>query len=193
MADQVTITLAIRPEGSKPRLSYHLHAFVDTHPVATNEGKPPVDVEVLRAFSRTYLSLFERHGRPVVTADGLASMGTALFDHWLAPVWDRVDEELKKRPLNSTRRLVIASDESEVLNLPWELLRLPGRDFLGFDARFGIRRVPGYANGLRSGPSALRPRPLRILFLACAPRGVAALSCQVRGTIRLANTRPNRL
>ncbi len=46
-------------------------------------------------------------------------------------------------PSGSTRFLTIASDAPEILNLPWELLHPPEGDFMGLDARFAIRRLPG--------------------------------------------------
>ena len=67
------------------------------------------------------------------------------------------------------RLLVIASDVADVLNLPWELMRPAGQDFLGFDARFSIRRLPR-PDRLAPFAGTLPPRPLRILFMACAPQ-----------------------
>ena len=46
------------------------------------------------------------------------------------------------------RLLVSASNVSDVLNLPWELLRPLGRDFLGIDPRFSIRRLPSSGSEL---------------------------------------------
>jgi hypothetical protein len=35
----------------------------------------------------------------------------------------------------SLRLIIIASDNADVLSLPWELMRLPAGDFIGFDAK----------------------------------------------------------
>ncbi|MBM4438058.1 MAG: tetratricopeptide repeat protein, partial [Actinobacteria bacterium] len=71
--------------------------------------------------------------------------------------------------MGAHKLLVIASDVPEVLNLPWELLRPPDREFLGFDPLVGIRRVPWVDPPPADFGGSLRPRPLRVLILACAP------------------------
>ena len=71
--------------------------------------------------------------------------------------------------------LVIASDVPEILNLPWELIRVEGGNFIGLDAKFTVRRLPMKDSMLAKANTALPPRPLRILFMACAPRAEAQL------------------
>ncbi len=70
---------------------------------------------------------------------------------------------------------MIASDVASILNLPWELLRPPGRDFLGCDLTLPIRRLPRANDVLSPFNGALPARPLRILFVACAPSDQATL------------------
>ncbi|HNQ55622.1 MAG TPA: hypothetical protein PKG66_09410 [Methanothrix sp.] len=94
-----------------------------------------------------------------------AALGAQLFHLFLASSWEKISASL---PSGSTRFLVIASDSSAILNLPWELLRPPGSDFLGLDPLFAIRRLPGSEKKLESFGGDLRPRPLRLLFMACA-------------------------
>jgi hypothetical protein len=69
------------------------------------------------------------------------------------------------------RFLVIASEIPEILNLPWELLLppLPDRDFLGINPLFRIRRFSSSAKQMAPFTGELRARPLRLLFMACAP------------------------
>ena len=101
-----------------------------------------------------------------------AALGAQLFAFFLASSWERISASL---PSGSTRFLTIASDAPEILNLPWELLRPPGGDFLGLDPLFAIRRLPHPEGQLAAAPKELRPRPLRLLFMACAPTDQAML------------------
>ncbi len=65
--------------------------------------------------------------------------------------------------------MVIASEIPEILNLPWELLLPPEGDFLGINPLFRIRRFPSSAKQMATFTGELRPRPLRLLFMACSP------------------------
>ncbi|MFA6373927.1 MAG: CHAT domain-containing protein, partial [Methanothrix sp.] len=69
----------------------------------------------------------------------------------------------------SLRFLVISSDIPEILNLPWELLLPLDSDFLGINPLFRIRRFPSSARQMAPFTGELRARPLRLLFMACAP------------------------
>jgi hypothetical protein len=100
------------------------------------------------------------------------ALGDQLFAFFLATSWEKISAAL---PSGSTRFLAIASDAPEILNLPWELLRPPGGEFLGLDPLFAIRRLPGSEKKLESFTGELRPRPLRLLFMACAPTDQATL------------------
>jgi len=101
-----------------------------------------------------------------------AALGAQLFALFLASSWEKIRAAV---PSGSTRFLVIASDAPEILNFPWELLFPPEGDFLGLDPRFAIRRLPGSEKRLESFSGELRPRPLRLLFIACAPTDQATL------------------
>jgi hypothetical protein len=82
--------------------------------------------------------LFEQQGSPAQVAQTQQqAVGGELFNIWLAKVWPQV-QTTARAP--TRRTLVISSDEPDILNLPWELLRVPGSDFLGFDPTFSIRR-----------------------------------------------------
>jgi len=94
-----------------------------------------------------------------------AALGAQLFALFLASSWEKIMAAL---PSGSTRFLTIASDSPEILNIPWELLRPPGGEFLGLDPLFAIRRLPGSEKKLESFSGELRARPLRLLFMACA-------------------------
>ncbi|MCL6451390.1 MAG: CHAT domain-containing protein [Acetobacteraceae bacterium] len=51
----------------------------------------------------------------------------------------------------------------------------PGADFLGLDPRFSITRLPWPDRPLGAPAGTMPPRPLRILFMACAPQAQVPL------------------
>ena len=110
--------------------------------------------------------LFEQGCRPEKDADAQRALGKQLFDFWLASSWEKIEAAV---PVGSLRFLVIASDIPEILNLPWELLLPPDSDFLGINPLFRIRRFPSSAKQMAPFTGELRPRPLRLLFMACSP------------------------
>ncbi len=167
MVQEPTITLSINESGDRPNSTYLFHVFLDGKPLASNQSLSPSDSEKVREISRTFGTLFERGGlRPEKDAAAQRALGARLFSLWLAPVWDKIQEAM---PSGSSRLLVIASEVPEILNLPWELLLPPEGEFLGIDPRFSIRRLPSSGKQLASFAGELRPRPLRLLFMACAP------------------------
>jgi len=172
MNQQPTITLSIKESGAPPNTTYIFHISLNGHPILTNQSLSSQDSENLREISRSYSSLFEQSCRPEMEAGTEAALGAQLFALFLASSWEKIMAAL---PSGSTRFLTIASDASDILNLPWELLRPPGGDFLGLDPRFAIRRLPGSEKKLESFGGELRPRPLRLLFMACAPTDQATL------------------
>ena len=93
----------------------------------------------------------------------LATFGRLLAETFLAPLY-------AKGIAAEGGALLVASDSTEVLNLPWELL--PGRDgkFLVEDGRWTIRRRVGPLEGPENAQPAVAG-PLRVLFMACAPKG----------------------
>jgi hypothetical protein len=161
-----TITLAIRETGSPAQRVFLFQVLVDGEAVASNQSLSPAESQAVRDFSRRYSALFEPPHVPHIAADNLKVLGAELFNLWLAKAWDKV---AAKVPSGARRLLVIASDVAEVLNLPWELLRPADGDFLGFDPKFSIRRLPWLDQPLAPFSGTLPARPLRILFMACAP------------------------
>jgi hypothetical protein len=164
MAQQPTITLSIKESGAPPSSTYLFHISLDGHPILTNQSFSPQNSEKLRQISRSYSSPFEQSCAPEMEVGKEAALGAQLFDIWLASSWEKIRAAV---PSGSTRFLTIASDTSKILNLPWELLRPPGGDFLGLDSLFAIRRLPGSEKKLAPFAGDLRPRPLRLLFMAC--------------------------
>ena len=66
--------------------------------------------------------------------------------------------------------LVIASDISKVLNLPWEIVHPPDGEMLGLDPAFSIMRLLGQLEALPQFKGQLPPGRLRVVFAACSPR-----------------------
>ena len=172
MDPQPTITLSVKDSGAPHNITYLFHISLGGHPILTNQSLSPQDSETVRQISRSYSSLFKQSCRPEMDAGAEAALGAQLFALFLASSWEKVCSAM---PSASTRFLTIASDSPEILNLPWELLRPPGGEFLGLDAHFAIRRLPGSEKKLESFRDELRPRPLRLLFIACAPTDQATL------------------
>jgi len=167
-SQESTITLSIRETGTPPQRGFLYQVLLDGEVIASNQSLSPQQAQAVCDFSRRYSELFEHRGQsPQIAADNLKALGTQLFDLWLAPVWDKVKAKV---PVGARRLLVIASDVPDVLNLPWELLRPAGEEFIGLDGRFGIRRFPWPDRTLAPFADELPPRPLRILFMACAPK-----------------------
>ncbi len=168
MTSQGTIiTLSIRDTGTPKQPAFFFNVLVDETVVASNQSLSPEESQNVIALSRQYNALFEGHYAPNLAADSLKVIGAGLFNLWLARVWDKVKEKI---PSGAARLLVIASGSADVLNLPWELLRPIDGDHIGFDPKFSIRRLPRPDATLAPFDGVLRPRPLRVLFMACAPK-----------------------
>ncbi len=95
----------------------------------------------------------------------LPILGAGLFHLFLEAGW----QEFGSKVLPGGR-LVISSSIPEVLQLPWEELRLPGlENTLGQSDKFSILRHPKSSVGLSTSSHDLSPGPLRVLFLAAEP------------------------
>jgi tetratricopeptide (TPR) repeat protein len=166
------ITVSIRETETSGKPVFLFHVLVDGEVVASNQSLSPAQSKAVREFSRRYNSLFEQHKKATLASEDLSALGAELFELWLAQVWEQVAARV---PLGARRLLVVASDVPDVLNLPWELLRPADGDFMGSDAKFSIRRLPWWDRQLAPSAGQLRPRPLRILFMACAPQDQPSL------------------
>jgi hypothetical protein len=167
MGQEPTITLSIKESGERPNTTYLFHVLLDEKALTSNQSLSLPDSQAVREISRSFGALFEQDGcRPEKDADAQRALGKQLFDLWLATSWEKI---MAAVPVGSLRFLVIASDIPEILNLPWELLLPPDSDFLGINPLFRIRRFPSAAKQMASFTGELRARPLRLLFMACAP------------------------
>ncbi len=167
MGQDPTITLSIKEAGERPNSTYLFHIQLDGTTLTSNQSLSLPDSQAVREISRSFGSLFEQDRcRPEMDADAQRALGKQLFDLWLASSWEKITAAV---PVGALRFLVIASEIPEILNLPWELLLPPEGDFLGINPLFRIRRFPSTAKQMATFAGDLRPRPLRLLFMACSP------------------------
>jgi tetratricopeptide (TPR) repeat protein len=168
MGQEPTITLSIKEAGEHPDSTYLFHILRNENPITCNQSLSLPDSRAVREISRSFGALFEQKCMPVKEADAQRALGRQLFDLWLASSWEKIRAAV---PVGSLRFLVIASEVPEILNLPWEILLPPSPegDFLGIDPLLRIRRFPSSSRQMAPFSGELRPRPLRLLFMACSP------------------------
>jgi len=169
---EAVITLSIKETPSDDPRVFLFHIQVDGQVIAANQSLSPDASEAVRELSEQYNTLFEKHHAPGLVANNLRAFGRQLFDTWLASVWPAIKAQLQP---GARRVLVIASEVPEILNLPWELISADDGNFIGLDAKFTVRRLPKKDAHLAPANKTLPPRPLRLLFMACAPREEAQL------------------
>jgi len=166
------ITLSVREMGPIDHRVFLFHIHVDGDVVVRDQRLSKDETATVHALSGRYSALFEQPFAPRVSGDDIASIGDALFALWFAQAWGVIEARV---PSGARRLLIIASDVADVLNLPWEVLRPPSGGPIGVDARFSVRRQPWLDRPPEVFTGSLPPRPLRILFMACAPLDQAAL------------------
>jgi len=166
MGHEPTITLSIKETGGHPGSTYHYHILHNGNPITSNQSLILPESQAVREISRSFGALFEQGCSPEKDADAQRALGRQLFSLWLEPSWEKIRAAV---PVSVLRFLVIASEVPEILNLPWELLLPPESDFLGINPLFCIRRFPSSARQMAPFTGELRPRPLRLLFMACSP------------------------
>lgn len=162
---QQTITLQIAEVS--PRGDFLFHVRVDGRAIASNHTVAGPQARAMRGFAEQFNRLFESRFQPAVESANLQALGAELFSIWLKEDWDEIQRRLAP---GSSCMLVVASDVPAALNLPWEILCPLNGEFVGFSPRYAVRRHP-VATDLPAAPGGpLRPRPLHVLFAACAPK-----------------------
>ena len=135
-------------------------------PAVALDGPTLRQLEELRI---AFEGLFDRHRSPgpVVDAGLLRAMGDLLFETFVRGILP----DLPAAGARGPHTLLVRSTDPAFLNLPWELVRLPGSDLpLGCDPLWAVLRVPG-GPAAPAPPLPADPGPLRLLFLAAAPDG----------------------
>ncbi len=166
------ITLSIKEADADKQLVFLFHVQLDGEVIVNNKSLSEDESQSARDLSAQYNALFESHDDPVLLLTELKVLGVELFNLWFKDAWPLISQQLKP---GARRTLIIASDIADVLNLPWELIQTQTDTFAGLDPKFTIRRLPSKDKPLAEFASALRPRPVRILFMACAPQDVPQL------------------
>ncbi len=181
------ITLRVKAIEIALRPSYRIYFWLDGEPLAAPRSLSLAEAQVLQSLARQYSVLWSampeaaalpsgRSGidagswapadQPEVAGEQQRMLGVALFNVLLRDVWGDITERLAP---DGARTLVIDSDRREILDLPWALLRPPNQPFLADDPRFAVVLLPPSLAELGTEPEALPVRPLRVLFMACAP------------------------
>jgi tetratricopeptide (TPR) repeat protein len=173
MTDKESIlAISIREVKTDNQPVFLFNITLDGKVIAANESLSPVDSQAVRNLSKHYNRMFESRFAPKLVSENLKGWGAELFKLWLEKSWQAISEKL---PKGNQRIIVISSEIAEILNLPWELMCLAGGRFIGLDAKFAVRRFPVSDGKLAKADKKLLPRPLRVLFMACAPRDEAQL------------------
>ncbi len=151
-----------------------------------NRRLTPVEAMEVREISAQYASLFSG-GKKSNSSSYLHLLGDGLFRLFIQPNW----QELGPKILSGGRLLVVSSIP-QILQLPWELLRLPGDQAItiGLSDEFAVLRLPrewAPPSGSSLSPPSLSPPslpapplsppshelrsgPLRMLFFSADPQ-----------------------
>ena len=164
MSNESTVLLSINDAGTPAARSYAFTILADSQTL-DDRTLTPVESQEITEISGQYQSLFDQSCRYHRT-DYLEILGSGLFHLFFDVAWGRIRSKASYGKVN----LVVASDIPEVLILPWEIVRPPDGDMLGFDPSFSILRLPERQNSLPQFIGQLPPGPLRVVFVACAPR-----------------------
>ena len=157
------ITITVFEAGTPAARTFAYRISVDGEEVA-NRTLTPVQSQQVQEMAAQYISLFEGASKPGAI-EYLPILGDGLFHLFLETGW----QDFRARILQGGD-IVIASSISEVLQLPWEYLRLAKGDVIGVSERFNICRQPIVAGGGQTPESTkLESAPLRVLFLASEP------------------------
>ena len=158
------ITIAVSEAGSAQTRTFEYKVTLDGE-VVSEKRLSPVQTSQVREMAMQYLSLLQGGSSSSPGAKSyLPILGAGLFHLFLESGWQEFSSKILTGEVG---RLIINSSIPEVLQLPWEQLRLPGREeILGDSPNFSIIRHPDSAESLSSFSLELSPGPLRVLFLA---------------------------
>ncbi|MBX3746924.1 MAG: hypothetical protein KF833_16560 [Verrucomicrobiae bacterium] len=167
---EIAIHLETKPGGE-----VRVTADLDGVPAEDPPGRPwerTIPLEVRQALLRdagTFDSGFGAGRRPLMDPVDLLDLGGRLRKAVFGPVIDGWSGESP----DDGCRIVFRSSDAGLLNLPWELLPAQGGRFLVEDGRWSMRRTVRPRFAVNGAPAI--PRPLRILFCACAPISLGQL------------------
>jgi len=154
------ITISVSEAGSPASRTLEFK-IVAGGEVLVEQKLTPVESSQVREMAGQYISMFSESCN--ASQDYLSILGDGLFHIFFEAGWRNISSKILEGGT-----LIIASEIPEVLQLPWEYLRLEGL-VVGFDERFCIIRMPKVADGLSASRAEIAPGPLRVLFVACDP------------------------
>lgn len=168
MIKQETIlTLSVRETAAEPT-GLSLEIRLDGEILRPVEELPQHRVQQALFLGQAYRSLVQGAPDATMLREGLVTLGRELFALWLgADLWSAI---LERANPGLKRVLVIASDASEIQNLPWECLDLPAIGPIARAPGFDLRRLPLGEEDLTRVCIRLTPRPLRVLVITSSPR-----------------------
>ncbi len=156
------ITIAVSEAGSAQTRTFDYKVTLDKE-VVSERKLSPVQTSQVREMAMQYHSLLQGSGSSGAKSY-LPILGAGLFHLFLEFGWQEFGSKILPEEKG---RLVINSSIPEVLQLPWELLQLPGQEnILGNNPNFSIIRHPDSAKSPSPPSQELAPGPLRVLYLA---------------------------
>ena len=164
MSSESTVLLSVRGSGTPAARSYAFTILAEGKTL-DDRTLTPVESQEIGEISGQYQSLFDQSCR-YNTTDYLEILGSGLFHLFFEAAWGQIRSGTSFGKVN----LVVATDIPEVLILPWEIVRPPDGDMLGFDPSISVLRLPEQQNSMPKFKGQLPPGPLRVVFAACAPR-----------------------
>ena len=159
------ITIAVSEAGSAQTRTFDYKVTLDGE-VVSERKLSPVQTSQVREMAMQYLSLLQGGSSSPGAKSYLPILGAGLFHLFLESGWQEFGSKIQP---GEEGRLVINSSIPEVLQLPWELLQLPGagqENILGGSPNFSIIRHPESLESPSPSSQELAPGPLRVLFLA---------------------------
>jgi tetratricopeptide (TPR) repeat protein len=152
------ITITVTEAGTAVARTYACKIQIDGT-VLAEKTLTPVQTQQVRETASQYFSL-QKDAATSAAKDYLPILGNMLSQHF----FKAGDQDISAL-VSPGAILTVASPIPEVLQLPWELLHLPGAR----STEIGIIRLPGIESRLMAASSTPAPGPLRLLFLAAEP------------------------
>ena len=160
------IIIAVSEAGSAQTRTFDYKVTLDGE-VVSERKLSPVQTSQVREMAMQYLSLLQGGGGSNSSPGAksyLPILGAGLFHLFLESGWQGFASKILAEEIG---RLIINSSIPEVLQLPWEQLRFPGREeILGDSPNNSLIRHPDSSKSPFASSLELSPGPLRVLFLA---------------------------
>lgn len=156
------ITISVHEAGTAAARAFAYEIAVEREVVA-KRTITPVETQEIREMAGQYASLLSGGCQAREAEDYLSLLGDGLFHIFFEPNWQEFGSRISSGGL-----VIIDSPVAEILQLPWEFLRLD-KTAAGFDERFSLLRHPKGASAPAASVSEPASGPLRVLFLASEP------------------------